>query len=1246
MRRLPTLVILGSLALTARAALAQDLTVREWLIRGPIPADTGRSGVLRDYLAEAVLLPDVGDTAAGGAFERVAADSLGGVDLNSVFTGSTDWSAAYAHTYVFSPTERTVGLVMDSDDDLVARVNGQRVWVHVVPRGLGSGRDTVSVRFARGWNSVLLKVINRTGGFGLRCRLTSAPGEATDDLKLSTGRPPEKTGHIYPTPTVVAAPLRLATPLRWSGDGLRGTATLPVTAWGPDTLRAVRLELYQGGQKWLQASFDALPPGEPERVHLAASFEQLRRASLGQEPVRVSLEWRGGSRGDSLFVDADPLLRLLTARLALADVRIDSTEQRVTLLDAALTVPAALDGFTVDLLTRGLGPDARYDINDGRGVWEDGIVQLCSPCREGEVLRLTIRPDGSRPLWARPMARIRQPGYAEFADGYDYARALTGSVPPIERPDARQWLRLIGESGDAYQRLLRAYDDAYAPLAAEIRRDTFHLVGNSHIDAAWLWRWQETIDVIRNTWRSSLKLADIFPGYRFAASSAAFYDAMDHLEPSLADSLRRAEESGLWSAVGGWWVEPDLNVPAGESLVRQGLYGQHYFQRRYGHRSKIAWTPDTFGYPWTVPQILRRSGFDAFVTQKIRWNDSTEFPHDAFYWEGRDGTQIFSYNPYGYVSDLAPARLVRERLANRERQGGHHQMVLYGVGDHGGGPTIAMLQRAENLRRIPTFPAMRYAGPGEALEAVRRSEPPEGFPVWRDEMYLEYHRGTYTTHAAIKRRNRLSEVMLQTAEALAVLDTAPYPRDQLGRAWRHVLFNQFHDILPGSGIDSIYTDAHAMYDTAWAAIDSVTAASFASLRRRMDTRGAGQAVVVFNPLGWTRSGQVTVPVAKGDSVLVTAHDVPPLGALILRVPRDTLSQQERRLPAPTAGANWIENAHLRVEIDTVTGAITRLYDKANHREVLAPDSPGIVLQIFDDRPQQWDAWNIVLTGERWVVDDIRRTGGKADGRSARFDIEREWGNSNFRQRLVLGRDSRYLDVLNEVDWHERRKLLKVALPLDVAADSATYEIPYGTIGRSGNPRTQAERAKFEVPGQRWADVSQGDYGVTIMNDSKYGWDYRNNVLRLSLLRSPIWPDSTADRGMHRFRFAIYPHAGDWREAQTVRLAAEYNVPLLGGVEPPHRGALGKRVSLAAAEPANVQIDWVKRAEDSDHLVLRLVEWHGEPADAAVTTACDIARAHRANLLEDLEEPLTTRGRRLHLALHPYEIATVVVECAQ
>lgn len=1261
------LVLSGAILVATGTLRAQDLVVRSWLVRGPIPADSGFQGLLRDYAdGEGRLLPDAGDVVAGGFFAPATADSLGRIDLVDLLRTGTDHATAYAHGYVFAPTERTLLLVMDSDDDIVAFVNGQRVWTHYIARGIGQGRDTTTVRFAAGWNSLLLKPVNRTGGFDVLGRIAAIPGAGSlEGVRTQARRPAEvRPGeHNYPAATVTVSPLRLDGPLVWTGDQLDVAATATVTAWGRDTLRGVGVRFVQGVVTWSGDSVGTLAPGAPTPVRLRPRFEELRAAARGATPLRALITWAGqpaappvGPRAPAarspgvetaVSVDAGSVLRLAGSRLGFGSWISDSSAGQRR-FQAWVVVPSALAGQRFDLLAPEFGPRATYLVGGAGRPWRAGAVELCTPCRMGDTLRLAITLEPGRPWWTLPTARVRDAGFAEYTEGYGYARAFAGRAPDIAPPDAREWLAALGaEDGGAYAALAARYRDAYAPLAATIRRDTLHLVGNSHIDAAWLWPWSETEEVIRSTWRTSLKLAEMFPGYVFTGSSAAFYDYLDREIPSLADSVRRAARAGQWATVGGMWVEPDLNSPSGESLARQGLYGQRYFQQRFGTRSRVSWIPDSFGFPWTLPQIFRQLGFDAFVTQKIRWNDSTELPYNAFFWEGRDGTRIFSYNPYGYTHDLDVAMLVRERLEDRQRTGGNHQVVLYGVGDHGGGPTIEMLQRAEDLRRVPTFPAMRYAHPDSALDAVRTGLGDAAFPTWRDELYLEYHRGTYTTQARQKWALARSEAMLRTAEALLSFDTAAYPRQRIEGVWRRVLFNQFHDILPGSSIHQVYLDASAQYDTAWAVLDTLTGRGLAGLRARMDTRsprGRGTVpVVVFNPLTWARSAFVRVARDGGDSVLLAARDVPSLGAKVFWVPLTGTPPLGSALPAPAAGPNWIENWYLRVEVDTSTGSITRIYDKRTRREALAPSARGNVFEVFGDLPRTWDAWDIGYTGERWDVTETSAVTRGADDAEARFAFTRRWGTSTVAQTLVLGRETPFLEVQNEADWHEDHRLLKVGFTLGVRADSATYAIPYGTIGRSGTPRTQAERAKYEVPGQRWADVSDSTFGVSIVTDSKFGWDYHGNVLRLSLLRAPTWPDSVADRGHHTFRYAIYPHAGDWRAAGTVRRAAEFVTPLVSAAEPEHQGGLGRTVSFASVDVPGVELTSVKRAEDSEALVLRFVEWDGRPATATVTLREPIRSARRANLLEDPGEVIPVTGRTFRIALRPYEIATILVE---
>ncbi|KPK82053.1 MAG: hypothetical protein AMS25_04015 [Gemmatimonas sp. SM23_52] len=486
------LLVLSLLALAA-PGLSQDLVVQRWLLYGPISAPDDSS------------LPNIGDE----GWREAEADEWGRLNLNDVFRGeATEWSAAYVHTYVYCPEDRTILLIADSDDDLVARVNGQRVWVNVVARGLGRGRDTVTVRLAEGWNSLLLKPLNRGGGFGVLGRLAPAESEGVAGLRLALERPAGLTAHNHPRPTVSVGPILQGAALSWQGGDLLAAARAPVVAWGAEPFQQVTLQLTQGGRTLVTERFSDLTPAEPLHADVELPFTRLRRAAIGEAPMVARAEWLGDSRRVPVFVDADRLLRLAGGRIEIGSLAIDSAAGAVTRLATALTVPDAFDGLSIDFLAMGLGPRAQYAVNGREVGWHEGIVELCAPCRAGDSLSIEITPEPGRPLWMAPLVRVREIGYAEYADGYEYARALAGRAPEIEQPDPIVWLRALGKpSGQAYRSLMRRYHDAYAPLAAAIRRDTLHLIGNSHIDAAWLWPWSETIDVIRGTWRTSLKLS-------------------------------------------------------------------------------------------------------------------------------------------------------------------------------------------------------------------------------------------------------------------------------------------------------------------------------------------------------------------------------------------------------------------------------------------------------------------------------------------------------------------------------------------------------------------------------------------------------------------------------------------------------------------------------------------------------------------------------------------------------------------
>lgn len=504
MKTLRTASLCAAFALTARAALAQDFVPRRWLLLGPIPALHADSGVAHDYLAgEAALRPDSGQAQAGHDWTPAAADSTGTIDLLAAVPGSGDWTVAYAAGYLYTPREATVALILGSDDDIEALLNGQRVWLNVIPRGVGDGSDTAVVRLAAGWNTVLLKIRNRSGGFGMLARIGRVTGEpALDGLAWQLGRPAQlAAAHNLPASTVMLSPLKLVGGLTWSGAALQARGTTALSAWGAAPLRDVTIRIEQATARWTPAppaagsagsagaagagdTIRSLDPGQGTTLAFLPSANDLRRAALGGAPLQAVVTWAGGTRTVPLAVDADGLLRLLGNRIDIGTWNVDSTGPGAR-LEADLVVPAALASQTLDLLAAEFGPNAGYTVNGRTAQWRSGAIDLCGAagCWAGDSLRIVVRAEPGRPRWSFPTVRTREAGYREYADGYGFALMLAGRAPAIARPDPREWLTAIGND-TAYRALTARYRAAYAPLAAQIRQDTLHLVGNSHIDAA------------------------------------------------------------------------------------------------------------------------------------------------------------------------------------------------------------------------------------------------------------------------------------------------------------------------------------------------------------------------------------------------------------------------------------------------------------------------------------------------------------------------------------------------------------------------------------------------------------------------------------------------------------------------------------------------------------------------------------------------------------------------------------------
>ncbi len=855
--------------------------------------------------------------------------------------------------------------------------------------------------------------------------------------------------------------------------------------------------------------------------------------------------------------------------------------------------------------------------------------------------------------------------------------------------------------------------EALLPL---MQTATFHLTGNSHIDAAWLWPWTETVDVVKRTFGTALQLMYEYPQYTYTQSAAAYNEWMADKYPDLNADIARRIKEGRWEVVGGMWVEPDLNMPDGESLVRQLLVGKRWYKQHYGVDVRIGWNPDSFGYTWQLPQIYKKSGVDYFVTQKMTWNDTNQLPFKLFWWESPDGSKVLTYFPHDYGNnDLNPVRLSENMVEARQRATGLTDMMdLYGIGDHGGGPTRAVLDQGvhwstpSNPQHV--VPKMQFGIAQTYFNVVEKQIAPgsktwnyqsiaQGYmpppavpgkvsiPTWDTELYLEFHRGVFTTQANHKRSMRKSSEEVLNSEkwaSLAWLDGNRYPADELTEDWKKVLFNQFHDLAAGSGIGIIYKDAQKDYAVVRWSTNEISSKSLDTLAERIDTQVKqpnSVPVVVFNPLGWKRSGIVRIKLQlpdaspagihvedattgkfEGSELLafdkqtgvaearIFARDIPAMGYKVYRVSAEHegapvfLATQSHETPESLV----IENANLRVTVDRKTGCITSLFDKRSNFESLAPGSCGNQLQFFKDNPKDYDAWNIdpgTLDVPPMVIDNADSVDFyRAQSPHPEIRITRHWQSSKFVQSLDLDPGSAQLDVDNDIDWHESHILLKVAFPLAASGPFATYEIPYGAIQRPTTRNNSWEKAQFEVPAQRWADLGDGQHGLSLINESKFGYDAVGNLLRLTLLRSPKWPDPDADMGHHHFHYAVYPHAGTWKDALTVRHGWEYNYPLTALVTTAHPGSLPAEHSFAAADPDNVVLTAVKKAEDAKGLILRAYEWAGKDATIEFHVPPGATSATVTNMMETPEgSPLSVAGDVVKIPIHPYEILTIRVD---
>ncbi len=903
--------------------------------------------------------------------------------------------------------------------------------------------------------------------------------------------------------------------------------------------------------------------------------------------------------------------------------------------------------------------------------------------------KLRILPAQNRPdpgllrteiLAARVMVEAYADGRAERENKLDGAVAAI-DLAPLEK----------GDQAGFDQSLWRAQSQLEG-LKPWLQQFVIRADGNSHIDMAWLWPWTETVEVVRNTFRSALDLMREYPDFKFSVSAAQAYSWMEEKYPDLFKEIEQRVREGRWEIVGGMWVEPDLNMPGGESLVRQILTGKRYFHKKFGVDVNIGWNPDSFGYNWQLPQIYKRSGIDYFLTQKLLWADEfTKFPYRLFWWESPDGSRILTYFPHNYAADTDALYMARDlafwsKSIYGDDTSNHPTMLhLYGVGDHGGGPTRTMLDNAARLMKSDVvYPKLQFSTAASFFKELEPKLPTLKVPVWKDELYFEYHRGVLTTQAETKRRIRTTEELLLNAEkfsSLASLYGRAYPSEDLDQSWKRLLFDDFHDIFPGSGIVVNYLDAKRNLEDVGRTGNGILHGSLKELADHIHTTGPGVPVVVFNPLSWNRSEVVefeTQLSTNAKSVEVVDETGKTVPSQLLEQDKETSRVRVLALATvPSLGyktyfvraaaqaaattlrvkstAASLENEYLRLKIDPATGCMTSLFDKKTMTESLAlPETDtggpksiicGNLLQAFQDKPKAWDAWNIDADFEKvhWDItsaDEVKLV--ESGPLRAILRVKQHFQKSTFVRDIIVTAGSPRVDVKASVEWNEKHVLLKVGFPLSAHNDKATFEIPYGSIERPTTRNTPAEQAKFEVPALQWGDISDAKHGLSLLNDCKYGYDAKGNVLRLSLLRSPEWPDPHADEGHHEFIYSIYPHAGTWRDALTVREGYNLNYPLLTLQAEKHTGSLPETHSFLQIEQQNVVVTTLKKAEDNEDLVVRFYEWAGKSGDVRLKFSTPVQSAQDVNLMEKPGGTLAVQGEVVVVSTKPFEIRTVQV----
>lgn len=789
-------------------------------------------------------------------------------------------------------------------------------------------------------------------------------------------------------------------------------------------------------------------------------------------------------------------------------------------------------------------------------------------------------------------------------------------------------------------------------------------IGHTHIDVAWWWTVAQTREKVCRSFATVLKLMEEYPDYKFMSSQPQLYYFLKERYPELYEQIKKRVAEGRWEPEGGMWVEADCNLTSGESLVRQFLYGKRFFKEEFGVDNRILWLPDVFGYSGALPQIMAKCGIDYFMTTKLAWNQFNKMPYDTFRWRGIDGTEILTHliTTLGVGQDekdffttyngmLHPDAILGGWHRYQQKDINNDILISYGYGDGGGGPTREMLETSSRMDKgIEGVPKVRQAFARTYFDELKeRVEGNKRLPTWEGELYFEYHRGTYTSMARNKRSNRKAELHMMDLELLGVLadPKVAYPDAELDGLWHGILINQFHDILPGSSIHEVYEVTKKEYEEMEAQISVLTDERVKALICE------GEGVTVLNTTGFERDDVVELGDCDAEALLDENGSVYPVQqtrkgavAFVKDLPSKgyktfgkVSAGEEKRPFCLSPDSHALETPFYQVVFDK-NGCIGQIYDKENDRNVLKPGEAGNLMRVYEDKPIYYDNWDVDIyyTEKFWDVTDLRGFSWVEMGPvRATLRLERQFSHSTITQEIHFYADLRRIDFETTVDWKEHQSLLKVHFPVDVHTDEATFEIQYGNVTRKTHRNTSWDKARFESCGQKWMDVSEGHYGVSLLNDCKYGHSVKDSCIGLTLIKSGTEPNPTTDQEMHFFTYSLYPHAETWKAAGTVPQAFFLNQPALVS----KGGKPGESFSLASLNVPNVVLETVKKAEDGDGVILRMYECENARTPVTLTFNRPFASAESCNCLEEPDgELVKADGNKVSFLVKPFEIKTI------